>query len=169
MANTTESTADVQTVLYVEDHPVNVLLMEALFSKRSNAMLHVATTGMQAWRMSATLKPALLLLDLRLPDCHGAPLLKLLRQRPGWKDLRAIAVTAEYEFELEGSGFLEVWSKPLNLPWVMARLDQLLQESGTAATSSSPAEPAMSPRLSPDRLNRMPARPFSLRSYGFQA
>lgn len=159
MANTissaTDRSAELQTVLYVEDHPVNVLLMEALFSKRSNTLLHVATTGMQAWRLSATLRPALLLLDLRLPDCHGAPLLKLLRQRPGWQDIRAIAVTAEYEFELEGTGFLEVWSKPLNLPAVMARLDQLLQPGSTPPGTS--AEPAL---VSPSPIS-MPGRGIS--------
>lgn len=168
-------TGGVQTVLYVEDHPVNVLLMEALFSKRDNAVLHVATTGIQAWRMSATLRPALLLLDLRLPDCHGAPLLKLLRQRPGWQDVRAIAVTAEYEFDLEGTGFLEVWSKPLNLPAVMARLDQLLAQktagAGAAdAIASADADTQGRRVLSlSDRLHRAATRPLTLRSMGFGA
>lgn len=113
-------------VLYVEDHPVNVMLMEALFARRSNARLHVALTGMQAWHLSARLRPALLLLDLRLPDCHGAELLELLRERPGWAQVPAVAVTAEYDFKVENSGFSEIWRKPLDLPRVMARLDQLL-------------------------------------------
>ncbi|MET0520167.1 MAG: response regulator [Burkholderiaceae bacterium] len=127
-------------VLYVEDHPVNVLLMEALFARRSSARLVVATTGGEALKLSASLRPALLLIDLRLPDCHGAQLLQWLRQRPGWAQIPAIAVTAEHGFKIEGTGFADLWPKPLNLAWVAGRLDQLLP-APARAPSPSPAMP----------------------------
>jgi CheY-like chemotaxis protein len=126
-------------VLYVEDEAVNVLLMRMLFERRPQLCLEVATTGQQALAMAKRLHPALLLLDLRLPDCFGAELLTLLRREPGWQELPAIAVTAETGFVAEGSGFLEVWRKPMNLAFATARIDQLLGTNIDAAAGAADA------------------------------
>ena len=114
------------SVLYVEDHPVNVLLMSALLHHRPALELVVATTGEQAMCIAANLRPALLLLDLGLPDCHGSELLPLLRRLPGCEVAPAVAVTAENGFEIEGSGFDELWPKPLDLQRVLQRIDTLI-------------------------------------------
>lgn len=123
--DTDERSAE-QLVFYVEDEPVNVLLMRMLFELRPQLRLEVATSGKQALAMARELQPALLLLDLRLPDCIGSQLLPLLRRQPGWEQLPAVAVTAESAFEAAGSSFLEVWRKPLDMRRVLARLDELL-------------------------------------------
>lgn len=129
-----------QTVLYVEDHPVNVLLMEALLSRRPRVRLVVATTGEGGWRAALEHHPDLLLLDLRLPDCHGAELLQRLRALPRLSDVPAVAVTAEDGGGL--TGFDEVWPKPMNLGATLARLDRLLKRSrAAAATDAAPGWP----------------------------
>lgn len=110
-------------VLYVEDHPTNVHLMQALFKRCPHLNLVVAEDGHTARSLARTLRPSLLLLDLRLPDCHGGELLGELRQYDGYADIPAIAVTAEPGFNLAGTGFCEVWSKPLDLEFVLERLD----------------------------------------------
>ena len=125
-----------KSVLYVEDHPVNVMLMSALFEFRPELELVVATDGQQAMRIAANLQPALMLLDLRLPDCQGNELLPLLRRLRGCASAPAVAVTAEDCFEIEGSGFVELWAKPLNLAWVLQRLEVL-----TADPHHAPAMP----------------------------
>lgn len=112
-------------VLYVEDHPVNVLLMSAIFERRPGLQLVTATTGEQALCIATGMNPVLLLLDLRLPDCHGRHLLALLRQVAGCQQAPAVAVTADTDFELAGSGFDAMWLKPLRLEQVLAELDQL--------------------------------------------
>lgn len=114
------------SVLYVEDSPLNVIVMEAMFEQRRDLRLHVAEAGMPAWRMSARLQPSLLLVDLNLPDCHGAELLKLLRLRRGWSQVPAIAVTADSDFDAKSAGFLELWAKPLDVRGTLARLAELL-------------------------------------------
>jgi CheY-like chemotaxis protein len=120
-----------RTVLYVEDHPVNALLMAAIFERRPQLELVVATSGAQAMRAAAGLWPVLLLLDLGLPDCHGSELLGRLRTLPGLEAPPAIAVTADAAFALAGTGFGELWSKPLHLDRVLARLDALTGVSAT--------------------------------------
>ncbi len=131
-----------RSVLYIEDEPVNVLLMEALFLHLDGYKLHVAATGLEAWTLSAVLQPELLLVDLRLPDCHGEQLLNMLRRRPGWEKIPAIAVTAEHKFEIEGSGFCELWAKPLNLPKVVGRLRELLPPLQSAPALSATGKPS---------------------------
>jgi CheY-like chemotaxis protein len=112
-------------VLYIEDHPTNVHLMQALFKRCPHLKLVVAEDGQAARRLAATLRPALLLVDLRLPDCHGSALLADLRLQEGYADIPAVAVTAESGFSLEGTSFCEVWPKPLDLAFVLDRLDEL--------------------------------------------
>ncbi len=122
-----------RSVLYVEDHPVNALLMAALFERRPELDLVVARSGEQALCIADGLDPALLLLDLGLPDCHGSQLLPMLRQLPGYANITAVAVTAEADFRIDGSGFAELWTNPLDLIDVLARLDVL-----TAANAERP-------------------------------
>jgi CheY-like chemotaxis protein len=114
-----------RSVLYVEDHPVNALLMAAIFERRPQLDLVIATSGADAMRVAAQLQPTLLLLDLGLPDCHGSELLGRLRTLPGLQTPPAIAVTADALFQIAGTGFCELWAKPLHLAQVLARLDAL--------------------------------------------
>ena len=113
-------------VLYVEDHPVNVLLMQTVFELRPELELVIAIDGTSAMATTTHLQPALLLLDLRLPDCHGTELLERMREVPGWSDIPAIAVTAEAEFMPAGTSFCDVWHKPLRVPTLLTRLDRVL-------------------------------------------
>ncbi|MBB3192717.1 response regulator [Roseateles terrae] len=131
------------SVLYVEDSPLNVIVMEAMFEQRRDLRLHVAEAGMPAWRMSAHLQPSLLLVDLNLPDCHGSELLKLLRMRRGWARVPAIAVTADSDFDALGAGFQEMWSKPLDVRRTLARLGELLPPPKGALAGAAHAPQAL--------------------------
>jgi CheY-like chemotaxis protein len=115
-----------ETVLYVEDHPVNVLLMQTVFELRPELELVIAIDGASAMATTPYLKPSLLLLDLRLPDCHGTELLERLRKVDGWAQIPAIAVTAEAEFMPAGTTFCDVWHKPLRVPTLLTRLDRVI-------------------------------------------
>lgn len=122
-----------QDVLYVEDHPTNVHLMQALFKRCPHLNLVVARDGAEARDIARHLQPTLLLVDLRLPDGHGSVLLEELRLVDGWAHVPAVAVTAEPGFHIAGTSFREVWPKPLDLGFVLDRLEQL-----TNASASSP-------------------------------
>ena len=132
-----------RSVLYVEDHPVNAMLMSAMFERRPEFELVVAVTGQQALCMAPELNPVLLLLDLRLPDCHGSQLLPLLRLLPGCEAAPAVAVTADGDFDITGTGFCELWAKPLYLDQVLRRIDALLGPP-RAQAGSAHEPPAMS-------------------------
>jgi CheY-like chemotaxis protein len=132
-------------VLYVEDHPVNVLLMQTVFELRPELDLVVAIDGNAAMAAAARLQPVLLLLDLRLPDCHGTELLERMRELPGWRDIPAIAVTAEAEFMPVGTTFCDVWHKPLRVPTLLARLDRLIAPKAARPDSTTSARNRVAP------------------------
>ncbi|MGE5450762.1 MAG: response regulator [Acidobacteriota bacterium] len=109
-------------VLYVEDDPVNVAVMTALFDMLPGIELKVAMTGDEGYAQALQDPPDLLLLDLRLPDCHGKDLLARMRQRPELAEVPATAVTADHQPDLSGSSFSDLWPKPLDVPRVMGML-----------------------------------------------
>ena len=119
-------------VLYVEDQPVNVALMEALFAMRPELKLEVAMNGEEGYEAATRNPPDLLLLDLRLPDCHGTELLARLRRHPELSGVPAAAVTADELCDLSGSTFMEMWRKPLDVRKVLSRLDGLRQQHAQA-------------------------------------
>ncbi|CAH0354746.1 two-component system response regulator [Aquabacterium sp. CECT 9606] len=125
-------------VLYVEDHPVNVQLMQALFAQLPSLELTVATNGEDGYQAAIKRPPALLLLDLNLPDCHGTELLERLRGQPVLSSVPAIAVTAADVQHLSETTFLEVWQKPLDIPSILNRLDQLLLGRSSAFFAEAP-------------------------------
>jgi len=112
-------------VLYVEDNAVNVMLMQALFAKLPGVRLIVALTGEQGLHAAMDHTPDLMLLDLRLPDCHGTQLLERMRTVPALSGVPAVAVTAEAAINLGETTFLEVWPKPLDMVQTLSRLAQM--------------------------------------------
>ena len=136
------ATPAARTVLYVEDHPVNVLLMQALFTKRPELRLVIATTAEAGLRSAIEARPDLLLLDLQLPDGHGVELLQRMREVEHLRHVTAIAVTAEAVSDLTAQGFREIWHKPMDLHRTLLRLDWMLTqaeaERNEAMSSSVP-------------------------------
>ena len=141
-------------VLYVEDHPVNAILMQTVFELRPQLELVVAVDGAGALAAARHLQPALLLLDLRLPDCHGVDLLARLREFPGWRNIPAIAVTAEAEFMPGGTGFVDVWHKPLHVHTLLDRLDRALGAEDRLDRRMGPGGAAPALRGAPEPLLR---------------
>jgi CheY-like chemotaxis protein len=121
------------SVLYVDHRLIDLLLMKVAIRRRPHLTLQVAFNGTQALRLAPTLKPAALLIGMDLPDGSSAELLRELRRIPGCADAPAVALTADGHSEALSAGFDELWSKPLNLEAIGARLDRLCRSAGTMA------------------------------------
>lgn len=127
-------------VLYVEDDPVNVLLMESILMRRPGLALRVARSGADARQAVLSRVPDLLLLDMHLPDTDGMQLLFQLRTCAGAERVPAVAVSADampQDIELAMScGFDAYWTKPLNVVRLLNDLDAVLLRGHVTAPAA---------------------------------
>jgi PAS domain S-box-containing protein len=123
-------------VLYVEDNPVNAVLMEAIIAQRPGVVLRIAADAAAALSITAQWKPDLLLLDLHLPDMSGTALLTELRRNPALQAVPAIVVSAAAEVadqqRAAALGFEGYWVKPLDIGHTLRELDRWLAAPGDA-------------------------------------
>jgi signal transduction histidine kinase/ActR/RegA family two-component response regulator/HPt (histidine-containing phosphotransfer) domain-containing protein len=83
------------SVLYIEDNPSNVRLVEKIFGLSSDLGLHVAREGSSGVALARELHPDVVLLDLHLPDIPGEQVLAALRGDDQLADTPVIIVSAD--------------------------------------------------------------------------
>jgi PAS domain S-box-containing protein len=120
-------------VLYVEDNPINAMLVEQLMLGWPGIRLVQAENGQRGIELARALHPDLVLLDMRLPDMDGPQVLRTLRADPGTQDIRVIALSAsampdEVALARECGAF-DYWTKPLDFERFMANLKGLLKRA----------------------------------------
>ncbi|WP_457428000.1 response regulator [Roseateles sp. P5_E7] len=127
----------IRVVLYVEDDPVNALLMQGILELRPGCHMQVARSGAEARRFVAEHRVDLLLCDLHLPDVDGDTLLTQLREAGLSATVPALLVTAEAEDVAANlarrGGFDGFWSKPLDVAATLRSVERWLGEPGSVA------------------------------------
>jgi signal transduction histidine kinase/CheY-like chemotaxis protein len=81
-------------LLYIEDDPVNALVMEGFTGLIDGVQLQVATTCAQGLE-AAKSKPDLIFLDMHLPDGSGFTVIKALKADARTRQIPVIAVSAD--------------------------------------------------------------------------
>ncbi|WP_157271357.1 PAS domain-containing protein [Azohydromonas aeria] len=120
------------SLLYIEDEPVNALLVRQVLLARPQYRLHEAADGRSGVQLARELQPDLVLIDMNLPDMKGYEVLALLQGDASTAHLRCIALSADampstIRAALE-TGFIDFWTKPIDVPDFLRRLDGKLQE-----------------------------------------
>lgn len=118
------------TLLYVEDNPANLRLLQRLLGRRPEIRLldaHRAELGLDLARAH---RPDLILLDINLPGMDGYQALVELRQFPETAQIPVIAISAnalprDVQRGLE-AGFREYLTKPLDVDRFMTAVDRAL-------------------------------------------
>ena len=125
-------------ILYIEDDPVNRILVEQMLLRFEGVDLLLAATGDDGLTMARQQKPDLVLLDMHLPDMTGFDVLHALQGDSRTQNLPVVAVSANAmetdvtkAFEL---GAVDYWTKPLQLDAFLAGVSAQL---GDAASASS--------------------------------
>jgi CheY-like chemotaxis protein len=116
-------------LLYIEDNPVNALIIGELMARRGDLALHVAVDGSSGVAQARAQLPDLILLDMQLPDFDGYEVLRRLRAEPSTASIPCIALSAnampqDIERALK-AGMSDYWTKPLDFKAFMASLDAL--------------------------------------------
>jgi len=119
-------------MLYVEDNPANLMLVEDLIGRRRDIRLISAIDGIQGLDMALQFKPDLILMDINLPGINGFRVLEILRADPRTAQIPVVALSAnamprDIERGLE-AGFFRYLTKPIVISEFMSTLDQALDQ-----------------------------------------
>jgi CheY-like chemotaxis protein len=132
-------------VLYIEDNPVNLDLVETILAElRPGLGLRTASAGEAGARLAHERRPDLLLLDLNLPDISGEEVMRRLRARAQTGDVPVIVLSADSTSRninrLLEAGADAYLTKPVNVPQFLDVLDRLLVDpTSTRARAAASA------------------------------
>jgi CheY-like chemotaxis protein len=120
---------DARVVLYVEDSAVNVRLVERILARRPDVRLVAAGEGRQGLALAREHRPALVFLDLHLPDMSGEDVLQELRADPATASAFVVVISAdttpglvERLRRLGATGHLV---KPYDIPGLLRFVDEV--------------------------------------------
>ncbi len=130
------------TLLYVEDNPANLMLVEDLIARRPDIGLLTATDGNSGIAVARLSRPDLILMDINLPGMSGVEALRILALDPLTARIPVIALSAnagsrDITRGLE-AGFFRYLTKPIKVVEFLDALDVAL--ASTVAIQPSPAE-----------------------------
>lgn len=117
------------TVMYVEDNPTNIRLMEQILDLVSDANLTSTHTAENALEMVNDVNPDLILMDINLPGMNGIQALNRLRASPDTASIPVIAISADAIPEsiqrgLE-AGFHSYLTKPIRVDEILDIIDSI--------------------------------------------
>jgi signal transduction histidine kinase/CheY-like chemotaxis protein len=115
------------TVVYIEDNPSNLKLVERAFEHLPGVLLIPATRGMAGLDLIRTHRPDLVLLDLHLPDISGADVLGQLKRDQSTAAIPVVVVSADATprqvERLEAAGAVGYMTKPIDIGLLLKTVD----------------------------------------------
>jgi PAS domain S-box-containing protein len=125
------SGAALRTLLYVEDNPANLELVEQLIARRPDLRLLSAADGNLGIEFARAYQPDVILMDINLPGISGITAMKILRDDKSTEHIPVIALSAnavprDIERALE-AGFFNYLTKPIKVDKFMDALDAALK------------------------------------------
>ena len=120
-----------RTLLYVEDNPANMKLVEQLIARRPDMRLLTAVNGTLGIEVARTAQPTVILMDINLPGISGVEALKVLRVDPATAHIPVVALSAnamprDIETGLD-AGFFRYLTKPIKIKEFMDTLNTALE------------------------------------------
>ena len=119
------------TLLYVEDNPANLKLVEQIIARHPDISLLTAVNGNDGIKIACASQPDVILMDINLPGINGFEAMKILRSDPSTTHIPVIAVSAnamplDVERGLK-AGFFRYITKPIKVNEFMEALDVALE------------------------------------------
>lgn len=119
-------------LLYVEDNPANLKLVQEIVRLRADLRLISAPDAQLGIDLARSHKPEIILMDLNLPGMSGLDALQVLRHDPGTAAIPVIALTAnamprDVERGL-AAGFFRYLTKPIDIAMFNEAIDSTLRQ-----------------------------------------
>ena len=120
-----------RTLLYVEDNPANLRLVERLVARRSDLRLLSAVDGNRGVALARACRPDVILMDINLPGLSGIEALKILREDRITAHIPVIALSAnamarDIHKGME-AGFFRYLTKPVKVSEFMEALNVAME------------------------------------------
>jgi PAS domain S-box-containing protein len=153
------------TVLYVEDNPSNIKLVETILAARPQVTLIVATQGGLAVELAREHRSALILLDLNLPDMSGEEVLRRIRSDARTAEMRVVITSADAtrgQIErMRSAGADDYLTKPFGVDRLLAVIDAAARTSvpDPVQDAAFPAPPAILERGAIHALHELSRKP----------
>jgi CheY-like chemotaxis protein len=127
--------AQLRTLLYVEDNPANLMLVEDLIARRPDIRLLSARDGNRGIEIARASRPDVILMDINLPGISGIKALRILAEDQATAHIPVVALSAnamphDIEKGLE-AGFFRYLTKPIKVNEFMGMLDVALKFAQT--------------------------------------
>jgi PAS domain S-box-containing protein len=120
-----------RTLLYVEDNPANMKLVEQLIARCPDIQLLTAVNGTLGIQIARSAHPDMILMDVNLPGLSGIEAFKILRGDPATAHIPVVALSAnamprDIATGLE-LGFFRYLTKPIKVKEFMDTLNEALE------------------------------------------
>ena len=120
-------------IVYVEDNPINALLMQEVIERRPDCRLHLAVSVRDGIDLISRLRPDLVLVDLHLPDGSGLEVAEWMRTMPVLTRVPVVVVSADSTQAQRDAatvaGVRAYLAKPIRLTETLQLIDELLPAS----------------------------------------
>ena len=126
----TQTATQTHTLLYIEDNPANLMLVEDLIARRTDIFLLTAIDGLDGIEIARAQKPDVILMDINLPGISGIKALNILHEDPETTHIPIVALSAnamprDIQKGLD-AGFFRYLTKPIRVNDFMETLDVAL-------------------------------------------
>jgi signal transduction histidine kinase len=126
----TSRAARLHTLLYVENDPTNLKLVEKIIARHPDLRLLTAVNGKRGIEIARASQPDVILMDINMPGISGIEALKILHQDQSTAHIPLIAVSANaMPLDIERgmkAGFFRYITKPIKVNEFMDSLDMAL-------------------------------------------
>ncbi|MBU1397183.1 MAG: response regulator, partial [Gammaproteobacteria bacterium] len=129
--------APLHTLLYVEDNPANLMLVEQIIEGIPHVRMLSARDANLGIALARAHMPDVILMDINLPGLSGIQALKILREDPATAHIPVLAISAnamprDIQKGLE-AGFFRYLTKPIKINEFMEALDMALERAKTVS------------------------------------
>jgi CheY-like chemotaxis protein len=133
-----------RTLLYVEDNPASLMLVEDLIARRPDIRMLSAMDGNRGVEIARASRPDVILMDINLPGISGIQALKILRADPATAHIPVVALSANaIPRDIEkglAAGFFRYLTKPIKVNQFMDALDVALKFAKTRSARANKEE-----------------------------
>jgi CheY-like chemotaxis protein len=131
-------------LLYIEDNPANMILVEQLVARRPDLRLLTAVNGTLGIELARTALPDVILMDINLPGISGIEALRILHADPATAHIPVVALSAnamlrDINMGIQ-AGFFRYLTKPIRVGEFMKTLNVALEFAEEQAAQPLMAE-----------------------------